>query len=921
MEAPALVGRREELAYLAERLARVRGGPARIVVVTGEPGIGKTRLLTELAARARGGATVLIGRGSPLSASIPFAILAEAIGAHLRTESPEELDALVRHTGAELAAVLPTVAGAGEGARGADRLAILEALARLVARLSERAPLLVVLDDLHQADASTWEFVGYLGRNPPAAPVLIVAAVRPAAIRESVDLQRHVSTLIKDGLADELRLGPLNADAIADLARRSLGPVAADAELRAWLFDRTRGNALYAVALLEELRHDPTRRVVPVSVRERVRMEAADLSPVAAEALEIAAVLGHSFPLRQIAATLPRGSGAELDELVRRGLMVERDDGAPSYDFVHPLVQEAVYETIGAGRRRELHARVAAALAAEPIAVRAYHVARGALPGDGEAIRVLHEAATEAERAQAHREALGHLLAALELVPKDGGGRRELLDRIAWHAAEASDHTIAIPVLRELADVVRDDPVELATTRMRLASVLSTGAGDLAAAETEARAAVELFEREAPERLAAAINELGWIQAFAGDFAAQDQACRRAIALAETEGNETALLHALGPLGHSLSLRGRFEEAHALTQRCVDMAHRTGDAAQIGWHRGVRAMAYGLEGRLADGAAAIDPLLASGPSPSDVAYFNRAWLNWFHGRWSMGMADCEAIEALHPTVPSAHSAWTLSLAAALHAAAGSPARGRPLLAQADRVYADGEFYWFSAAHRWATGHVAWLEGDVARASEMFERAVGWIRRCGLSALECQMLPDLVESLADAGRLAEARAAADRGGRLAEELATPFARAVALHAAGIVEGEPEKLTAAAEIYEQVRADALAARAFERLGRTATGDERTAALTEAARRYAELPAPALGERARAELRRSGAKGRRAAQRVGELTEREREILALVRRGLTSREMAEQLHLSVRTVDSHLTRIYGKLGVSGRRELGRA
>lgn len=921
MDAPTLVGRRWELAYLSERLEHVSGGTARIVVLTGEPGVGKTRLLAELANRARRRALVLLGRGSPLSASIPFAILAEAVETHLRTVGPEELDALVRERGAELSAALPTVAAVRGSAPAAGRLAVLEALARLITRLAERQPVLLALDDLHQADASTWEFVGYLGRNPLTAPVLLLAAVRPQAIRDSPHLQRHVSTLTKDGLADELRLGPLDAEAIGDLAERTLGPDVADAELREWLFDRTRGNALYAVALLEGLRRDPSRRVVPVSVKERVRIEAAELSPIAAQALEAAAVLGHSFPLRQIAAVLPQDSGAELDALVERGLLVERADGAIlAYDFVHPLVQEAVYEVIGAGRRRELHARAAAALAGEPLGVRAYHVARGALPGDREAVRVLQDAAREAERTQSHREALGYLRAALELVPKGEGGRRELLDVAAWHAAEASDHTIAIPLLRELAGVIHEDPVELATTRMRLASALSTGAGDLAAAEAEAREAIALFEREAPQRLAAAINELGWIQALRGDFEAQDAACRRAIDLAESAGDETILLHSLGPLGHSLSLRGAFEEARAVVRRCVEMAERSRDATQIGWHAGVRAMACGLEGRFAEGAAAIDALLSAGPSPSDVAHFNRAWVNWFYGRWSMALGDCEAVQALHPTAPSAHCAWTLSVSAALHAAMGSPAKGRPLLAEADRVYANGELYWFSAAHRWAAGHVAWIEGDVERASDLFDRAAGWVRGCGLAALECQMLPDAVESLTDADRISAARGWAERAAELAERLAMPFARAVERHAAGIVEGDPEALRAAAEGYMEVEAGALAARAFERLARVSSGDERMAALTEAARRYTELPAPALAERVRGDLRRSGSTGKRAAQRVGELTAREREIVALVRRGLTSREVAEQLHLSVRTVDSHLARIYAKLGVSGRRELSR-
>ncbi len=920
MEAPALVGRQGELAYLAERLERATRGQTRIVVVTGEPGAGKTRLLAELAARVRRRATVLLGRGSPLAASIPFATISEAMGAHLRALPSERRDPLVRGIADELGPLLLDVrASATAASTDRSRLTVLEAFATLLSRLAETRPVVLALDDLHQADASTWELVGYLGREPPDARILVVAATRPHGSREATDMQRYVATLTKDGLAEELRLGPLDAEAIGDLAERMLGPGSSDPELRAWLFDRTRGNALYAVAVLEELRRDPSRRVVPVTVKERVRVEMLDLATHVREALEVAAVLGHRFTLRQVAAVLPEGSGATIDELVERGLLVERGgDGTATFDFAHPLVQEAVYGNLGAGRRRELHARVASALAGEPLAVRAYHIARGALAGDRDAVDVLIAAAEEAGRTQAHREALGYLVAAFELVPRGWEERRRVLDLIAWHAAEASDHTIAIPALRELAELVPDDPVALATTRMRLASVLATGAGDLAGAETEARAAIGLFERAAPDRKAAAINELGWIQALGGDFAAQDRACREAIALAEEAGDDTTLLHALGPLGHSLSLRGAFAEAHGVIGRSVALAVELGDVAQIGWHRGVEAMAFALEGRFAGGTVAIDSLLASGPCPSDVAYFNRAWLDWHHGRWSMALADCEAIESLHPTAPSAHSAWTLSLAAALHAAAGVPARGRALLAQAERVYGDVEFYWFSAAHRWASGQAARIAGDLAAAADRFERAVAWIRGCGLDAMECQMIPDAVEVVTDAGRRASAEALAERAGRLAGGLRTTFARAAERHAVGVVDRDSDALRSAAEGYAEVEARALEARALERLGRTTSGGDGLAALAEAARRYAELPAPVLADRVRGLMRERGPSGRRAAQRVGGLTPREREIAALVGRGMMSREVADRLHLSVRTVDSHLARIYGKLGISGRREL---
>jgi DNA-binding CsgD family transcriptional regulator len=274
---------------------------------------------------------------------------------------------------------------------------------------------------------------------------------------------------------------------------------------------------------------------------------------------------------------------------------------------------------------------------------------------------------------------------------------------------------------------------------------------------------------------------------------------------------------------------------------------------------------------------------------------------------------------MHPTEPSAHSAWALSIDAALRASKGTPEDGRPLLGQTDRGYGDGEFYWFSAAHRWAAAHVARIGDDEERAADLLERAAGWLRRCDVVAVECQILPDTVEALVDAGRTERARSWSARGAELAERLRTPLAAAVAAHTTAIVERSREGLCVAAEGYATIGAPPLRARALERAGGLAEDAAATADLVEAARAYASLPAPALAERVRAELRRRGPSGRRAAQGVGELTPREREVAALARRGSSTREIAEQLHLSERTVESHLARVYAKLGISGRKELG--
>jgi predicted ATPase len=131
-------------------------------------------------------------------------------------------------------------------------------------------------------------------------------------------------------------LSPLSRDEVALLARRTLGPEPVDRELTDWLFDQTRGNPLLAGSLLEELAADPARRVVPASVRERVRRMGAGLPDDEREVLDLAAVLGRSFELRTVARLLPDGAEA-LDRLTEKGLLVWVADGSPvRYEFIHP---------------------------------------------------------------------------------------------------------------------------------------------------------------------------------------------------------------------------------------------------------------------------------------------------------------------------------------------------------------------------------------------------------------------------------------------------------------------------------------------------------------------------------------------------------------------------------------------------------
>jgi hypothetical protein len=779
------VGRLRELAVLQREFELVKRGRGRVLLVSADPGVGKTRLLQEFAGRVQARALVLIGRGSPLTESVPLGIIAEPLHAHLTGLPGDAASGLA----------MPEWAGEPVARQSVSLLRTFAQLRGVLGEMAKTQPVVVILDDAHQADLSSWGLLAHLARNPVPAPVLVIAATRVAPLAENPDLAATLGALVKDGIATRLRLGSFDADEVAQLAAAVLGPERGDPELVAWLRARAGGNPLFTTALLEHLARNPARDQVPASVRERVTQIRAALPAPAREVLDLAAVLGHAFPPATIVAVAGAGSAAQLDALVSERLLVERPDG---YDFAHPLLQEAVYATLGAARRRELHEEVGKRLVAAPLAVRAYHIGLGALPGDLAAVEVLRHAALDAQRVQAHREALRHLTTALALTPPSptepaaADLRRALLDDIAGQAAAVADHVVGIPALTELIALTGDDPLRRAGAQMQLASFLSTGAADVAAAERAAADAIGAFRDAGTQaQLAAALNERAWIRGMAGDFAGQLDGCREALAVAERDpaGAEAIVLHIVGPLGAVTAVLGDFAGAEPIHARAGALASATHDPQQIAWNAAVAHLTRLFQGRFADAAAVVDPVVDPAPLDADIATPWRTLTDWFLGRWEVGRHDCAVVREMFPVAPSAHMAWTYSVAALLETAMadqGQTASGDgPWAAQAIRAYGDRDLYFFTALHHWALGTRRWLTGDLPAAATHLRHSRDWLRSTGAIGFEGLLAAELPEVLVALGEMAEAHAAAQRAEEIATRLGTGFAAAQAAYARGLV----------------------------------------------------------------------------------------------------------------------------------------
>jgi DNA-binding NarL/FixJ family response regulator/tetratricopeptide (TPR) repeat protein len=908
-----LIGRAGERAAIEAALTALRGGAGGVLLLEGEPGIGKSRLLAHLAGSAAG-CTVLSARASEYESDLPLALFTDALDRHLEEMGDRAVARLGLADPAALAAALP-VLGAAEGPASdgpspvvpgappaADRHRLHRALRDLLERLAAVRPLVVCLDDLHWADPASVDALAALVHRPPAAPVLLALAARENRVPAAL------------AAVPALRLVPLTQAEAAEL----VGPGAPA------LYAQAGGNPFY----LEQLAR--LRGAVPPTVAAAVAAELTGLRPPARAMLDAAAVAGDPFEVGLAAAVaeLPEPQAlAALDELLHGALV--REAGAPRrFAFRHPVVRHAVYDAIPGGRRLGAHARAAAELQRRGAGVveRAHHVEHAAEPGDPAAIELLTGAAERlqalapagaarfyaaARRLQAAPDArLSARLADAQAAAGDPvAARATLLD--AMSVAGAADRLLLTVALanqewwlgdhedarRRVHVVLGDLPAEPSADRVRLrlslclTALLACDLGDAidqaADARTDARAlgdpVFEFAAVAATTMVAASREDRRWAGAARppgaagalGPHGAAEAALRESTALMERLApQELAVrLPGLWMRGRALRILGRPAEALAEIDRGIALAAETGRERVLVVCTVERAAVLTELGRLADAAAAAE----EGVERARLAG-NPRMLLWAHAALSTARLGAGDVPA---ALEQAEAAGALGVAADFHAA-GQPG--------------------------WCLGAALTAGGQAARGAAAIEAALPAVLPCDRGAA----VADLIEAQLAAGN-AEAAA-----GGLAR--AAPAGRAAVLIAMGRAE-EAVAVTAAqaAPPLAAARLRLLHGRALAAAGRRAEAIEALAAAEAALDGFGAIR---LRDEAVRELRRLGHRVVRSSRADGDdpLTSREREIAELVAGGRTNREVAEQLVLSTRTVDAHLRTIYAKLGVRSRVELTR-
>jgi len=949
------VGRQAELERLEGALDSLGGGSLACLTVEGEPGIGKTRLLTELRERAEArGHLVLGGSAAEFERDLPFGVWVDALDAYVAAQDPRAGDEWDTALLDELAGVLPSLrvgGGAPDAALADERYRAHRAIRGLLELLAQPAPLVVVLDDLHWSDGASIELIGALLRRGPEAPVLLALAFRPGQAPERLSgalAAPGVGRLALDQLGEtavaEL-LGEIDAGALADIYRHGGGNPFYLEQLA-----RAREQGLLPAAPLAA---DASNGGVPAAVTASLAEELESLSASARVLLDGAAVAGEPFEpdLAAAGAGLPAADGLDaLDELLTRDLV--RPTQVPRrFVFRHPLVRRAVYESTGGGWRLAAHARAATTLAesgAAP-AERAHHVEHSAGQGDEEAIALLIAAGTAtAARAPAaaarwfeaalrllpaadrERQAelrmllasalrsLGELercretlLEAVELLPDTAAARRVELTALCasvehWQGRHEDAHRRLVRAWEELPS---HDTPEGAALQIELAvdglyeldfdQTLEMGRGALETARGLGDRAL----------IAAAAAALALGEAAAGQIAPAREHHAEALTQIDrlTDAELAPRLEALYYLGWAENYLEHYDAAVEHADRGIAIARATGEGRLLVPMMLVKGYPFEMQGRMRDAVelcetAVESARLSANPHYLFWALFELAWALYYSGDIDGTIAAGEESARVGKrmvggTMPSAGGGpgWVLGVA---RFDAGEHARGYEIMRT--------------------------VCGDDLEQKIPVERGFDW-ETFALAELEL-------------GTVAAASVYAERSERNAEMLGLNLPAALAGRTRAAVLLAEGDATAAAEAAERSTAAALAAganlqAAFSRslLGRAraATGDRDGAieALRTAEHEFDRCGSLRGRDEARRELRKLGARSEPRGPATGEvagvaaLTKRERQIADLVTDRKTNREIAEQLFLSGKTVESHLRNVFVKLGVSSRVEVARA
>jgi DNA-binding CsgD family transcriptional regulator len=685
-----MVGREGELARLEAALSDAAGGHGRTVVIGGEAGIGKTRLVSAAAGSAQHRQfSVLTGASLPAgSGVVPFEPFVESLRRLLRSVEPGRLQGLLGPARDEIGRLLPELSRAerrgdiGEGDRaGSSRL--FEAVLTVIERLAAQSPVFIAIEDVQWADEGTLGLLSYLSRNLREAPIVLVVTVRTDDLDPGTPVGHWLAEVDLDEWVDRFELEPLTPGQVVALIRAMPG-ARVDGDALDAMVERSGGNPFFVEQLAAT--HEDPGSGLPRRLRDVLTSRLADLPEQTTNVLRGASAAGRRVDDSLLAAVLhlsPDGVAGALRPAIASGILVEvpGTDGRPiGYAFRHALLAEVAYDTLLLGERLRLHAAFGQELerrgeiGGQPVtpAELAHHwvAARDAT----RAIPALMQAGLDAERVYAFLEALRHYESALELWQASGGSptgidRIDMLQRAAECAVLSGAYSRAVELGREAiaaAEADRDangapDPVRLGTLHDRLRWFLWE-AGDRAAAETAVEEALRLIPASPPTATRArTIGQAAKLRLFTGDVAGAGRLAREAVDVARAADATSEEAFATGILGWSEALTGDVAAGVATYRAALATAERLGGVEGIALGHANLAALFERVGRAEEALAAavegyeVAARLGVARTYGGVLLATAARAQFDLGRWADGVASITKGLDLDPGGPAASS--------------------------------------------------------------------------------------------------------------------------------------------------------------------------------------------------------------------------------------------------------------------------
>lgn len=915
-----MLERELELEALAGALEEARDGRGRLAVVEGPAGQGKSSLLAAVVERAEAdGMRVLTARGGEFERAFAFGAIRQLFERPLGEADAETRGRLL----AGAAAGAEAVVAPGEAAPAEPGFAVLHALYWLTTNLALEQPLAIVVDDLHWVDDPSLRALGYLANRVGDLPVALIVALRPAEPGASQELLDAICD--QPGATTE-RLRPLSAEAVTVLVSQAVPD--ADAELCVACLEASAGNPFYLHELVMSLdgdaAADAARQAAVPSLGDRIVRRIERLGPDAVPLAQAMAVLGDNGAL-DAAAAVAEVDGDTAASIAARLLRIEVLAAEDPFAFAHPLVLHSVYDSLTVADRDRLHAAAAKVLgeAGAPPRVVAAHLGRLRPSGSPEVVaalqaaaaealaggapegavaalrRALEEEAPEPPRAILLREvgelelqardfaSLEHLTQALELA-EDNGERTRAALSLSAVAAGIGQWDQAIGVLDQVKARLGDDEDEL---RLELDAVRAVMLGNDSAY-------VEVYDRELPRLLELARGDSWPALALAGVISS--------FYVGRGEHINQVKPLALHALQGGRLMRERGVAAWAMPQ-------------------GLLALVAVEEEELA--LAVLDELAelareAGSAFASMMGGMFRGWIDARRGDLIATEGTVAPLGVLYQQLDLATVFWLLT------EYAGERPGIDAFTVAVEQIEPQGEFARTVSGPmlREARARLRLARGDRAGAVAEMRAAVDVYTRLRISPLRSSWRSLFALALA-ADEPEEAMTWAEEEVSLAEGMGLPRSLGIALRRAATVGGEEdevERLRRSVELLEGTSARLELAgsllalgSALRRRGHRVEAREPLATALELAHRGG---AEATEARAAEELRAAGARPRRPVRSgLDALTASEARVARLVAAGSSNAEVAQELFVSLKTVETHLGRAYTKLGLSGRAARG--